>query len=279
MPGFNTRDFDDWDIFYRLVTAMSVISPAEKILTWLSLFCGTDYMPNVTIVITKWDTLNEDGVNDQLDRVNRWKHEPLLQPFHGNGHGAKLYYHGLSQADNENRTLHIHGSAEIRSTLARHYIAERYRDPTTLELRIYHEIANGIPVDRTAASRFLRRENEASSNESTGASSSSSSSHKQQEQDKQPGQNGTSQDPSGESSESGFSKFWEGLQCKDAKDWVDLFFQIAKFYFNHAGNRTSFNGSPPVNVFYAEQDPDEAFFTEDDFSSESQGWGVSCVIL
>ena len=124
MPGFNTRDFDDWDIFYRLVTAMSVISPAEKILTWLSLFCGTDYMPNVTIVITKWDTLNEDGVNDQLDRVNRWKHEPLLQPFHGNGHGAKLYYHGLSQADNENRTLHIHGSAEIRSTLARHYIAE-----------------------------------------------------------------------------------------------------------------------------------------------------------
>lgn len=27
VPGFNTRDFDDWDVFQRLMTGMSIVHP------------------------------------------------------------------------------------------------------------------------------------------------------------------------------------------------------------------------------------------------------------
>jgi hypothetical protein len=74
MPGFNTRDFDDWDIFQRLMTGLSVVqayvqfrgvlfvdqmddnrvtSSKQKLITWLYHFCGPEYMPNVTVVTTK----------------------------------------------------------------------------------------------------------------------------------------------------------------------------------------------------------------------------------
>ncbi|KAF7596809.1 hypothetical protein BBP40_012408 [Aspergillus hancockii] len=198
MPRFNTRDFDDWGIFFRLVTAMALIqryvvfrgalyldfmednrvTPAMvKILTWLSLFCGQRYI--VTIITTRWDGLDEDGIEEKPARVERWKESELLQSFIQ--HGASIYHHGLVQENGKYRTLHIRKKAEDRSSLARNNIDERYRDPTTLQLQVYIEIANGTTVDRTEAGRWLKNHGEASSNPSSGGSSSHEEDQEQQQ--------------------------------------------------------------------------------------------------
>lgn len=46
---------------------------AEKILTSLSLFCGSDYMPNLTIVPMTWDGLDKYGIEDKLSLIEQWK--------------------------------------------------------------------------------------------------------------------------------------------------------------------------------------------------------------
>lgn len=154
MPGYNTSDFDDWDIFHRLMTAMSVLhryvkfrgviyvdsmeesreTPAmEKILTWLLHFCGEAFMPNVTIVTTKWDGLDDDGIEEKMFRVTQWKNDRLLCPFFDNG--AKIYHHGLVKENGRYKTLSLKKQPDRRQVLARLDIAARYGEPNSLTLR------------------------------------------------------------------------------------------------------------------------------------------------
>ncbi|KAI9045992.1 uncharacterized protein KD926_005937 [Aspergillus affinis] len=172
MPGFNTDDLNDWDTFFRLMTAMAVIkryvvfrgvlyvdpmddprsSPAtRKILTWLSRFCGTDYMRNVTIVTTKWDLLNADGIEQRLELVKYWKAHPLYNDFVNNG--SVVYHHGLVQENKKNTTLSEKTQDADRRLRAENMIAEQYRGPTTLKLQVDLEIENGASIHSTEAGR------------------------------------------------------------------------------------------------------------------------------
>ncbi|KAG2002839.1 hypothetical protein GB937_009489 [Aspergillus fischeri] len=164
MPGFNTRDFDDWDVFHRLMTAMSVVeryvkfrgvlyvdsmeenrvTPAtEKILTWLWLFCGQDYMPNVTVVTTRWDGLDADGIETKMARVEKWRAEGLLQRFFE--HGASIYHHGLVMEGGNYKTLHIERQAERRGVLARDAITALYQHPPASSFRFIPKSRMGLP--------------------------------------------------------------------------------------------------------------------------------------
>lgn len=52
----------------------------EKILIWLTLFCGLEYMPNVTIVTTGWNGLDADGIDEKFALWDKWK-DSLLKPL------------------------------------------------------------------------------------------------------------------------------------------------------------------------------------------------------
>ena len=65
-------------------------------------------MPNVTIVTTKWDGLDADGIEEKLSLVDKWK-DCLLEPLIR--HGASVYYHGLVGEAGSYRTLHINKAA------------------------------------------------------------------------------------------------------------------------------------------------------------------------
>ncbi|KAL3429191.1 hypothetical protein BDV09DRAFT_190347 [Aspergillus tetrazonus] len=170
VPGFNTRDFDDWDVFERLMTGMSIVQPyvqfrgvlyvdsmesnrgtpaAEKILNWLFYFCGKDYMPNVTVVTTRWDGLDVDGIQDKLSRFELWKSDNTFQALFCNG--AKVYHHGLVKEGLDFKTLHIQRQSERRRSLAQTMIMSCYHGPTSLQLQIHVEIANGAALERTSA--------------------------------------------------------------------------------------------------------------------------------
>jgi hypothetical protein len=277
MPGFNTRDFDDWDIFYRLMTAMSVVQSyvqfrgvlyvnsfqgnritpgAEKILKWLSLFCGLEYMPNVTIVTTMWDGLDADGIEEKLARIAQWE-DGLLNPLIKNG--ASFYHHGLIQEGGNYRTLHFERAADERRMLARDYIATHYRDPTNLKLQIYVEIANGATIDATQAGRWLKYGHASASTHNDGEAGSSD----------QSGAQGTDSGQSRTGENGSSSSFWTDFTWQDAKPWVELIIKAARTY---ASSGSGSGSSPDFDCDF-EYDPSfegMGFFNDgDDFPDMS----------
>ncbi|KAL6230867.1 hypothetical protein BDW75DRAFT_221606 [Aspergillus navahoensis] len=175
VPGFNTRDFDDWDVFERLMTGMSIVQAyvqfrgvlyvdsmennrgtpaAEKILNWLFYFCGKDYMSNVTVITTRWDGLDADGIEDKWSRFKHWEADNLFRALFDNG--AKVYHHGLLKEGNDFKTLHIERQSERRRSLAQTMIMSCYYGSTSLQLQIHIEIAKGARLERTSAGRWLR---------------------------------------------------------------------------------------------------------------------------
>ncbi|GFF84633.1 hypothetical protein IFM53868_04209 [Aspergillus udagawae] len=301
MPGFNTRDFDDWDVFHRLMTAMSVgeryvefrgvlyvdsmeenrVTPAtEKILTWLWLFCGQDYMPNVTVVTTRWDGLDVDGIETKMSRVERWRAEGLLHRFFE--HGASTYHHGLLTEGGNYQTLHIERQAERRRLLARDEITARYHHPTSLKLQIYNEIANGATIDTTLAGRWLRYGHAAddpqgNDEESAPSSAGADSARKAQQGERQ------QRDRANSYGESSARAAWADqflYAWGDIKPWVRLLYMAARMYMS-----SSSPSPPPGFDFFADDDSQSIFFEEglgfpdEPFSGpeEDSGWG--CVIL
>ncbi|RHZ67324.1 uncharacterized protein CDV56_106958 [Aspergillus thermomutatus] len=304
MPGFNTRDFDDWDVFHRLMTAMSVVeryvefrgvlyvdsmeenrvTPAtEKILTWLWLFCGQDYMPNVTIVTTRWDGLDVDGIQSKMSRVERWQAEGLLQRFFS--HGASIYHHGLVMEGGNYKTLHIERRAEERRLLARDEITARYHDPTTLKLQIYTEIANGATIDTTLAGKLLKYGRAADDTQGHGEASTDSSTGSDSAREEQRGEH-QQRDRANSYGEASARAAWAdqfSYAWEDIKPWVRLLYMAARMYMSSSSSSSP--SSPPVFDSFVDDDSQGIFF-EEEFSfpdepfsgpEESSGWG--CVIL
>ncbi|KAJ5220499.1 hypothetical protein N7468_009703 [Penicillium chermesinum] len=232
MPGFNTVDFDNWDVFFRLMAAMSVVqsyvefrgvlfvdsfsrprvSPSAKILlTWLSLFCGLEYMPNVAIVTTRWDGLDADGVAEKLKNVEDWKKSWLAEMT---SKGAAIYHHGLIDKEPGYQTLHINRDASERQTRARRFIGTHYRGSTDLKLQIYIEIANGATLETTRAGRWLKYGN-----------TSSGTADAQEER-------------SSNSSGTGQGNFWDNVKWEDMQRWARLLYQAGRFFMSANARRS-----------------------------------------
>lgn len=175
MPGFDAVDLDDWHIFTMLVTAMATIeryvkfrgliyvdafdnvratNSAHKILTWVKLFCGNEYMPNVTIVTTKWDKQDDDEIEEKLESFACWSKGDLLQPLLS--HGAKVFHHGLIRDNNNWQKLKLKKKPTERALYAKRMIHEHYGDPSNIPLQVYREIADGHTIDTTTAGSWLR---------------------------------------------------------------------------------------------------------------------------
>lgn len=277
MPGFNTRDFDDQDIFYRLMTALAVIQPynnfrgvlyvdpmeskrvepaAEKILIWLYYFCGKHYMPNFTLVTTHWDGLNDDGVQDKLDRIEMWKSDSLLRDFLQRD--DSIYHHGLVRDGENYQTLHVERKAVERGSLARAAIANRYMKPTELQLQVYLEIRDGVPVEETQAGRWLRNYGQIRDGHRFDQNEIPTEAPRPPHQ----GHEYASQNPNTRDRCDRGQPFWKKWDFDDAKLWVSLLFKAAKFYNSFSG--PSFHQGPRFTAFQADayQSDDFDLFNE-----------------
>ncbi|KAL4971429.1 hypothetical protein BDW66DRAFT_165244 [Aspergillus desertorum] len=250
MPGFNTRDFDDWDIFQRVMIGLSVVQPyvqfrgvlyvdamednrvtdaAEKILSWLYYFCGTQFMPNVTIVTTWWDNLNDDGIETKLARFEKWKGSDLFQRLFVNG--AAEYHHGLYKEGTKYSTLHLERKANQRRLRAREMIAARYEGRTTLRLQIHIEIENGATLEATEAGKWLRyghaRRTQPNGDSSANATPGNSSTDNDSERDSESDM--FEPDTAGSWGEQ-FSGFWSNPER--IKPWAQLLLNAVKLYMS-----------------------------------------------
>jgi len=174
MPGFDTLDFDNIEVFNLLMNGIIAIQPfvnfrgvvyvdqikdqritpaASKLLTWLQLFCGSQFLKNITIVTTMWDELNEDGIKDKLRRFDNWRSEDMLGKFLS--HQSKVYHHGLVENENGYRTLNVDRQKEERAHRAREMISRCYKSAPDLRLRIFDEMDRGVLPVETSASKWL----------------------------------------------------------------------------------------------------------------------------
>ncbi|KEF57144.1 uncharacterized protein A1O9_07334 [Exophiala aquamarina CBS 119918] len=127
---------------------------SEKIFTWLYKFGGESYMPNVTIVTTKWDRLDSYGIQDKLERIDKWKANSLNSRLTWSA--AIFYHHGLVGVPGEFATLRIGVKDEERKSRALALIASRYGYPSGLALQIYDEVANHCNLEQTSAGQHLK---------------------------------------------------------------------------------------------------------------------------
>ncbi|ORY17427.1 P-loop containing nucleoside triphosphate hydrolase protein [Clohesyomyces aquaticus] len=276
MPGFNANDMDDFAIFRMLMTAMATIEcfvrfrgliyvddfnatrmtpAARKILEWTQRFCGHSYMPNVTIVTTKWDGLNEKRIAQQLDHFQKLTDQPLM-PFVSNG--AERYHHGLIRDGDRWKVLDLEDHSEIRANLARNMIHDRYGSHSGLTLQVYDEIASGCTIETTSAGQWLARRNqthtagntsqESNTRQSPGSSHDDSARGPPRPTPENP-QPGTSREnseqepqrPTPENSQPRSSTFWSKINPEDIQPWIKLLDSAIRVYLSQ-GSSYTFSG-------------------------------------
>lgn len=259
------------------------VTPAvEKILTWLFLFCGQDYMPNVTIVTTNWSGNDPDGIEEKLTRVEQWKEERLIQRFLL--HGATIYHHGLVENADEKSgkytTLHVNRKTKERGSLARDYIAARYRNSTNLQLQVYVEIANGATIDTTLAGKWIRNghahpqdDEQAGSNASTGNASAHGEQHRWENQTNG---NSESSEPEGGRRSSGF---WEDLRKEDIKTWITLLIKAARIYASWSYEGDPFDEEDFTSMFEDDWHSSDHVFSNEEEEEESTWDSGGCTLL
>jgi hypothetical protein len=286
VPGFDAEDLDDWQSFRKLMTAIATINPfvtfrgvlfvdrlgedrvkisTYKILTWLKHFCGAKYMPNVTIITTFWDTLNNDGIKEKLARYESWSAGELLQPLLH--HGAKTYHHGLIVDGDELKTFHHRREQADRAKSARQMIHRRYSEPTDLFLQIYTEIGQGCSLEETTAGHWLKFGSAARSTLEDDEGNTQFSNHDPEIRTDtiegirvkdMPGTSHKAKPASSSSSEqkahAQSSWSWPQFNAEDAMPWIKLLWTAARFYRDVASS------------FY------ESGFRYDQYMGEEQGF-------
>ncbi|PSN74073.1 hypothetical protein BS50DRAFT_566969 [Corynespora cassiicola Philippines] len=292
MPGFSASDRDDFDTFRMLVTAMATVqcyvrfrgviyvdSLKEDRLQnyralnfgWLSCFCGENYMPNVTIVSTCWDGLDEEGIAEKLKRFENFRAEALGGRFFR--HGAKEFQHGRVVEDGKSKTLSMKKKGNERAYHAQRMIHEHYGEDSDLKLKIYVEIEDGCPLEYTTAGRWLREGgvNPGLSGASAeyspepeihdgGSPSSGNAGTKSNQQD-----TGSRNNTRSTGNAPPNQGFWAGLGPKDALPWVQLLIRAA--YVFRKSSVPSFSSQPGWFDDQNSFDDSESFFSR--WSSDS----------
>lgn len=186
-------------------------------------------MPNFTVVTTRWDGLDVDGIETKMSRVEKWRAEGLLQHFFE--HGASIYHHGFVMQGGNYKTLHIERQAERRRLLARHEITARCRDPTSLRLQIYTEIANGATIDTTLAGRWLKYGHAADNAQGNGEASRDPSTESDSAGEEQQGEDQRRDQANGYGGPSARTAWTDQFPYAwgDVKPWVRVFLRAARY--------------------------------------------------
>jgi hypothetical protein len=134
---------------------------------WVKCFCGPEFYRHVTIVSTKWDSLEEESFKEYWDKFSGVVKDPavadILNPVASGTqryHGGSVYHHGVVM-DEANpgvplRRLSKRTCADQRAVYARAMIRDRYSSKPNAELQILREMAAGVAWYETEAAKVLR---------------------------------------------------------------------------------------------------------------------------
>lgn len=187
--GFGDPNRDDVDIFRNTVSCLTTFgsfvqvvgvlfvvgNPGTRldqqdtrILRWLQCFCGPDFLRNITIVTSFWDSYNEESFQQVYSRMQSLEEDKVfsqvLSPSSPGKryHGAYLYHHGVAGGkvtlDSYPGLSRIKKKAERREELC-NLIRLRYAElkfkPVKLQFMMEAESDNVSFLD-TEAAKVLR---------------------------------------------------------------------------------------------------------------------------
>ncbi|RDW78950.1 uncharacterized protein DSM5745_05802 [Aspergillus mulundensis] len=162
-PGLNETGGNNADILREIgrfldATKDSVTYAAGPRVGFLEHFCGLEYSPFITFVITLWDectttrSMNRHDENATEIKDKKWA--PFIE------RGAAVYYHGRVYEDGEptHEYLHIKKKKAERRANARDMIGRLYpKDKEyTIPPLIVQELRRHVPLPATSAGKHLQ---------------------------------------------------------------------------------------------------------------------------
>lgn len=180
-PGFSAADMGDKEVFEDIIGCLKAIGPfvsmvgvmfvfsvrkdrltqgEMKTIRWLQCFCGPQFFQNITLVMTQWDRVTEDDIDQARRNVEMLMAEPfspILNPPLGVV-GGSIYYHGIPDEHDPGTWIPLNRKTnrEERVHRAANLIRERYETvETPAELQIQVEMDRRWKQDETEAARCL----------------------------------------------------------------------------------------------------------------------------
>ena len=131
-----------------------------KTLRWLQCFCGPEFMPNVTIAFTKWDSYSADDFEINWLKVPGLLDEPVIATILK--HGGSLYHHGIPGgqgshhlAEMPERTLSNRRHKVERRTELQKLIRRRNTGKKPPKLQVLREAKTLAAWKQTEAAKVL----------------------------------------------------------------------------------------------------------------------------
>lgn len=121
--GFGASDIGDVENFHDIVSCLDALAPFVTIAgllfvyggtqdrmyshdlattQWVKCFCGPKFYRHITIVTTKWDSLQEDDFREAWARFTGVINDPTITDILNPGkryHGGSVYHHGVIMDD------------------------------------------------------------------------------------------------------------------------------------------------------------------------------------
>lgn len=129
-----------------------------KTIRWLQCFCGPQFFRNITVVMSQWDRVTEDDM-DQTREIAKGIADSafhnILSPSYAEGGG--VYNHGIhSEEEIEWHTLSKKYNNQKRVQIAEDVIRSRYEQVDEVpRLQVLEELAQGFGLYETEAAKCL----------------------------------------------------------------------------------------------------------------------------
>jgi hypothetical protein len=131
-----------------------------KTIQWLQCFCGPQFFKNITIVLTQWDRIIEDDLDQAYSIAEELKNSAfhaILCPPDGVT-GGQVYNHGLvpGPADVESKPLSKRTECEARREIAANFVRDHYESTKEVaKLQAMVELDLGWSLYELQAARCL----------------------------------------------------------------------------------------------------------------------------
>lgn len=180
-PGFGAADLANETVFEDIINFLKVIGPfvsivgvmfvfsvrkdrltqgEMKTIRWLQCFCGPEFFQNITLVMTQWDRVTEDDMDQARENVKKLiagPFSPILNPPLGIV-GGSIYHHGILDEHGSDKWIPLSkkSNRETRVHRAGSLIRQRYETvETPAKLQIQVEMDRHWKQDETEAAKCL----------------------------------------------------------------------------------------------------------------------------
>lgn len=180
-PGFGAADLSDEDVYDDIMSCVGTLGQWVTIagvmfvhkaqdtrltraemttIRWLECFCGPQFFKNITVVMTQWDNITQNNMEqarENAKELERLAFDDILSPKHIKG--GRVYNHGVNVGGGSKwDVLSCDSRVEERRQLAADFVRRSYeRCEWVAKLQVLEEMGKGWGLYETEAAKSLFR--------------------------------------------------------------------------------------------------------------------------